>query len=129
MGDFMKYQLLIVFLLGLLLAPAGSWAGAADISGTWEFSVSLDGGPQNVPMTFVFKQAGEKLNGYQSGGSGERKVTGTVKGNKVEFSVEGENRGDSAFKKIFTGTIESPTKMAGTAEFIKGPGKWTATKK
>jgi hypothetical protein len=125
----MKYQLLIIFLLGLSLAPISSRAGAANISGTWEFSVSLDGGPQNVPMTFVFKQQGEKLTGSQSGGSGEQKVTGTVKGNKVEFSVEGKNRSGEPFKNIFTGAIESPTKMTGTAEFKKGPGKWTATKK
>ena len=41
--DYMKYQLMIEFLHGIMLVPAGSWAGAADISGTWEFSVSLDG--------------------------------------------------------------------------------------
>jgi hypothetical protein len=40
-------------------------------------------------MTFVFKQQGEKLTGSQSGGSGETKVTGAVKGNRVEFSLEG----------------------------------------
>jgi hypothetical protein len=63
MEDFMKYQLLIVFLLGLLLAPAGSWAGAADISGTWEFSVSMEDarGPQNALSRFVLKQEGEKV--------------------------------------------------------------------
>jgi hypothetical protein len=127
--DCLKYQLLIVFLLGLLLVPAGSWAGAADISGTWAFSVSLDGGPQNFPMTFVFKQAGEKLTGSQTSGSGEPNVTGTVKGNKVEFSVEGKNRSGESYKNTFTGAIESPTKMTGACEFPKGTGKWTATKK
>jgi hypothetical protein len=125
----MKYRLLAVFLLGILLVPAGSRAGAADISGTWAFSVSLDGGPQNVAMTFVFKQAGEKLTGSQSTGAGEQKVTGTVKGNKVEFSVEGKNRSGEPFKNTFTGAIESPTKMTGVCEFPKGSGKWTATKK
>ena len=125
----MKYSLLIVFLLGLTLMPAGSKAGAADISGTWEFSVSLDGGPQNVPMTFVFKQADEKLTGSQSSGSGEQKITGTVKGNKVEFSVEGKNRSGEPYINKFSGSIEAPTKMTGTVEFPKGPGKWTATRK
>ena len=57
----MKYQLLIVVLLGLALGTAGASPSAANISGTWVFSVSLEGGPQNVPMTFVFKQEGEKL--------------------------------------------------------------------
>ena len=86
----MKYQLLIIFLLGLTFAPISSRAGGADISGTWAFSVSLDGGPQNFPMTFVLKQQGEKLTGSQTSGSGEPKVTGAVRGNKVEFSVEGK---------------------------------------
>jgi hypothetical protein len=125
----MKYQLLIIFLLGLSLAPVGSGAGAVNISGTWEFSISLDGGPQNFPMTFVFKQQGEKLTGSQTSGSGEPKVTGGAKGDKVEFSVEGKNRSGDPFKNTFTGVIESPTKMSGACEFPKGAGKWTATKK
>jgi hypothetical protein len=125
----MKYQLLIVVLLSLALGTAGARAGAADISGTWAFSVSLEGGPQNFPMTFVFKQEGEKLTGTQSGGSGEPKVTGTVKGSKVAFNVEGKNRSGDAYKNTWTGTIESPTRMTGICEFPKGPGKWTATRK
>ena len=94
----MKYQLLIIFLLGLSLGTAGAGARAADISGRWAFSVNLEGGPQNVPMTFVFKQEGEKLSGTQSGGSGEQKVTGTVRGDKVVFSVEGKNRSGEPLK-------------------------------
>ncbi len=127
----MKYQLLIVFLLGLSLGTAGAGTGAADISGTWEFSVSMEDprGPQNVPSTWVFKQEGAKLSGTQSVGSAELKATGTVKGNKVAFTVEGKNRSGEPFKNNFTGTIESPTKMSGTVEFVKGPAKWTATRK
>jgi hypothetical protein len=33
------------------------------------------------------------------------------------------------FKSIFTGVIESPTKMSGAVEFVKGPARWTAAKK
>jgi hypothetical protein len=122
----MKYQLLIILLLGLSLGTVGAGASATDISGTWAFSVNLEGGPQNVKNTFVFKQEGEKLTGDSSGGFPEGKVTGTVKGNKVEFSVEGKNK---LVRINYTGTIESPTKMSGDLEFPKGPGKWTATKK
>jgi hypothetical protein len=80
-------------------------------------------------MAFAFKQRGEKLNGSQTSGSGKPKVTGAVKGNKVEFSVEGKNRSGEPFKNTFTGMIESPIKMSGDCEFPKGAGKWTATKK
>jgi hypothetical protein len=63
MEDCMKYQLLIVLLLGLTLGPAGSSAGATDISGTWEFSVSMEDarGPQNALSTFVLKQGARRL--------------------------------------------------------------------
>jgi len=125
----MKYQLLIILLLGLSLGTAGAGASATDISGTWAFSINLEGGPQNVKNTFVFKQEGEKLTGDSSGGFPEGKVTGTVKGNKVEFSVEGKNRSGESVRINYTGAIESLTKMSGTLEFPKGPGKWTATKK
>ena len=125
----MKYQLLIIFVLGLALATAGVRASATDISGTWAVSVNLEGGPQNVPQTFVFKQVGEKLSGTQTGAASEPKVTGTVKGQKVVFYVEGKNRSGEAYKNTYSGTIESSTKMAGTCEFPKGPGTWTATKK
>ena len=126
----MKSNLLIVVLLGLLLGTPGAGASAADISGTWVFSASLDGEPgPGLTQKFVFKQEGEKLTGTQSDGAGEPKVTGTVKGNKVVFNVEGKNSRGNPYKSTYTGTIESPIKMTGTAEWTKGLGKWTATKK
>ena len=123
----MKYQLLIILLLGLSLGTVRAGASATDISGTWTFSTSMEdpSGPQNVPSTFVLKQDGEKLTGAQ----GDNKVTGTVKGNKVAFNVEGKNRSGELYKNAYTGTIESPTQMSGSVEFVKGPAKWTATKK
>jgi hypothetical protein len=124
----MKYQLLIILLLGLSLGTVGAGAGATDISGTWDCSVNLEGGPQNVKNTFVLKQQGEKLTGSQSGGLGEQQITGAVKGNKVVFGYEGKREGQT-LKITYTGTIESLTKMSGTLQFPKGPGTWTATKK
>lgn len=119
----MKYLLLTIALLGLSLGVAS--ATETNVSGTWTFSVSLDGGPQNFPMTFVIKQEGAKLTGKQ----GDSQLTGSVKGNKIAITVVGKNKGGYDFKNIYTGTIESASKMAGTCEFPKGLGKWTATKK
>ena len=124
----MRFQLLTIVLLGLSLGTAGAGASVTDISGTWDCSVNLEGGPQNVKNTFVFKQQGEKLTGSQSGGLGEHQITGTVKGNKVVFGYEGKREGQT-LKITYNGTLESPTKMTGTLEFPKGPGKWSATKK
>src|SRR5262245_55517952 len=128
----MKSNLLVVVLFGLLLGTAGAWASATDISGTWEFSVTLEieRGPA-LTQTFVFKQQGEKLTGTQPDASagGDGNVTGTVKGNKVVFGVEGKNSRGNPYKCTYTGTLESSTKMTGAAETPKGSAKWTATKK
>jgi len=126
----MKYQLLIIFLLGISLGTAGAWAGAADISGTWVFSVQV-GSHEPDNHTFVFKQEGEKLTGStQSSLFGELKVTGTVKGDKVALSIEAKTSKGHPFKATYTGTIVSPTKMSGDVEYNTAPpGKWTATKK
>jgi hypothetical protein len=50
----MKSQLLIIVLLGLSLGTAVAAAGAADISGTWVFSI--DTGKFRRSLSFVFKQ-------------------------------------------------------------------------
>ena len=107
-------------------------AGAqVDLSGTWVFSVDLEGGGHGDP-TFVLKQADGKLTGTYDGPMGKRDVTGTVTQKTAVFGFEFDNEGQKV-KATYTGTIESPTKMSGTVEFstANGPekGKWTASKK
>jgi hypothetical protein len=135
----MKHQLLIValflvFSLGVGVTPVGSQAKAPTLSGTWAVQYMGSEGP--IKMTFVFKQTGEKLTGDYSGPFGPRKVTGTVKGNKVVFGWEmkGNMAGNEGptFVVAFKGTIESATKMTGTVgnPFCGSEGcEWTATKK
>lgn len=112
-------KLLIVSLLSVA-------AFAADITGTWKATVETDAG-SGTP-TFVFKQDGENLTGTYSGQLGEAKLTGTIKGNKVDWSFEA-SAGDTKAKITYSGTLESGTKMKGTAvlgEF--GKGTFTAEK-
>ena len=126
----MKYQPLIVLLLGLSLGPAGAGTGATDISGTWIFSISRDGVAKTVDVTFVIKQEGEKLSGTYSGPIGEYPITGTVKENMVAMSYEVTNKSTMTVK--LNGTIESPTRMTGTVEYIGGgapSSKWIGNKK
>jgi len=108
----------------LLLAAL---ALAADVSGTWNFTVETPAGTGNP--TFVFQQDGEKLTGTYTGMLGKADVTGTVKGDKIQFQFEASYEGQK-FAVRYSGTIESPTRMKGTAQFADmGEGAWTAVKK
>lgn len=102
---------------------------AADISGTWQLTVETNQGTGNP--TVVFQQQGEKLTGtFNSQIFGEAKITGSVKGNAIEFGFEGE-AGGQQIKVNYQGTIESPTVMKGTAVYAGFDEKatWSATKK
>jgi hypothetical protein len=104
-------------------------AFAADVTGTWQMNVETSQG-SGTP-TAVFQQQGEKLTGtYKSQVFGDAKITGSVKGNAIEFSFEGD-AGGQTLKVTFTGTIESATAMKGTASFagLDANATWTATKK
>jgi len=125
-----KHLLLAFFFVFTAALPAstGFTSGAADISGTWNFSVDLDGGGHGEP-TFVFKQEGDKLTGTYDGPLGQHKVTGTVTDAKAVFGFDFTYDGQKE-KVTYTGNIESPAKMTGTVEFSNGQrGKWTAAKK
>jgi len=99
---------------------------AHDVSGKWTFNVETDAG-SGAP-TFVFKQAGEKLTGTYNGTFGTAELTGTVKGDVIEFSFEAIII-DQKGKVVYTGKIEAADKMKGEVEFSGlGKGTWTGTK-
>ena len=66
---------------------------AADLTGTWSANVVLDAG--NGTATFKLMQMGDTLSGTYSGVLGDAKVTGTVKGNQVEWSFQSDQTYDS----------------------------------
>jgi hypothetical protein len=97
---------------------------AADVTGTWAAAVVLDAGTGTA--TFTFQQTGETLSGTYSGVLGDAKVTGTVKGEQVEWSFDGGPAGKVTYK----GTLDGASKMKGTAEYGQlGKGTFTADKK
>lgn len=119
--------------LGILYLAATMIAAAAtDLTGTWTFSVDLEGGGHGDP-TFVLKQANGKLTGTYTGPIGQQPVTGTVTGNKAIFGYDFERDGVKSHA-TYTATIDGPAKMHGTIEF-KGAqgdgatGTWMGTKK
>lgn len=97
----------------ILTFSLATLAFAADISGTWNMTVETDMGT-GTP-TFVFKQDGENLTGTYSGQLGEAKVTGTVKGEVVEFSFKAAPGGDEITAK-YTAKLSGNTSMKGTVD-------------
>jgi hypothetical protein len=126
--------LFVVFSPGFGLTRVGAEARPVNLTGTW--GLQYMGSQEPIKMTFVLKQTGEKLTGDYSGPFGPRKVTGTVKGNKVVFGWEmsGNMAGPEGptFVVAFKGTIESATKMTGTVgnPFCgRESCEWTGVKK
>ena len=110
-------------------APADTAATGdkTDISGAWAFQVETSAGAGSP--TFTFKQDGEKLAGQYKGAFGEAPLTGTVKGNKVDFVVKVEAQGQQ-MTLTYAGTVEKDGSMKGTAELGEvGSATWTAKRK
>lgn len=106
-----------------------SFGFAADVSGTWQVTVETSQGTGSP--TVDLKQSGEQLTGtFHSQILGDVQLTGTVKGNAIEFGFEGD-AGGQKLKVNYKGTLESPTTMKGTAVYVGFDDKatWTATKK
>jgi len=106
-------------------APAAAPADKSDVSGAWAFQVETPAG-SGTP-TFTFKQEGEKLTGQYKGAFGEAPLTGTVKGNKIDFSIKVQAQGQEATIN-YTGTVEKDGTMKGTVNLGAdiGSGTWTA---
>ena len=110
----------------LLVALIPITAFAHDITGKWTFQVNTDAGSGSP--TFVFKQTGEKLTGTYSGLFGTAELTGTVKGDDIEFSFEA-GTADQKAKIVYKGKIESADKMKGSADLGgMGSGTWSGTR-
>jgi hypothetical protein len=90
--------------------PSGDKSGdKADVTGAWSVTVETEAGSGNP--SFTFKQEGEKLTGRYKGLLGEFDITGTVKGDKIEFSFKA------------TGQVEGVVNYAGTTDGKTMKGK------
>jgi hypothetical protein len=115
--------------LGCAFFLSVALALAADVSGTWQLTVETNQGTGSPTVTF--EQKGEQLTGtYHSQILGEVKLTGTVKGDVIEFSFFGDAGGEK-IKVDYKGSIESATAMKGTAVYhgFDDKATWTAAKK
>lgn len=118
--------MLKLLLIALLAGLAGIPLLAHDISGNWEFTVDTAAGSGSP--SFVFKQDGEKLIGTYNGLLGKADLTGTVKGDQIDFKFDFSYSGQSGVAR-YTGTIESDKKMKGKVQIGDlGEGTWTGTR-
>jgi hypothetical protein len=124
MKTLLKSVLLVV--CALALSSATLLAQGTNVTGDWAFTVTTDQGGGNPTMTF--KQDGEKLTGKYNGQFGSADLTGTVKGNAIQFTFTIDVQGQQA-PATYKGTIEKNS-MKGTMD-IGGmvSGTFTATKK
>jgi hypothetical protein len=114
--------LAMALVIGMICAALA----AHDISGRWEFTVETAMGSGSP--SFVFMQDGEKLTGTYTGLFGKAELSGTVKGDKIDFQFNFSYQGQSGTAH-YSGTIESDTNMKGKVEYSGlGEGEWTAAK-
>lgn len=99
---------------------------AIDVSGTW--SIEVDTGQGTGTPSFTFKQDGEKLAGQYKGLFGEAPVTGTIKGNAIEFWVDVTVEG-TGVRVTYSGTVEKDTMTGKVRLGDFGEGTFKGTRK
>ena len=110
----------------VLLFAATTLLAAADITGKWNAAVETEAG-SGTP-NFTFKQSGDSLTGTYSGQLGEAPITGTVKGDDVEFSFKISPQGDAITVK-YKGKLTGDKQIKGSVDLGgMGTGTFTATK-
>ena len=114
--------------LACISAVALAQANKVDVTGVWIFTVESPAGKSNPTLTF--KQDGEKLTGqYSSQLMGQADLTGTVKGQAIDFIVSATVQGTPIELK-YAGAVETKDSMKGTlsaGDF--GSGTFTGVRK
>jgi hypothetical protein len=119
----------IVLVIGALLAGNAilTAQNKIDVTGNWALEVTTQAGGTTMPSV-TLKQEGEKLTGhYSSQTLGEANVTGTIKGQQIEFSFNVEVQG-FALHVIYTGTVDGNTIKGKISLGELGDGTFTAKK-
>ena len=116
----------VLVLAGVTLLLAGHAVTQAqakiDITGTWNFTVLSPVG--NTQPTATFKVQGENVTGTITSASfGERPITGTLKGQALEFKYQTEVAGEI----LYRGTVESNDAIKGTVYIKNGDSNGTFT--
>ena len=101
------------------LTTAVAMAEPVKIGGVWKFTVELEIGTGHPTVTL--KQDGEKLTGTYDGRYGAAPLEGTIKENKIEFTVSMTAEG-AAVTGVFSGVVEGDKRNKACA------APWTSTR-
>jgi hypothetical protein len=124
-----------MFAKTIVLAVAALLAGSAilqaqsktDVTGKWALEVTTQAGGTTTPEV-TLKQEGEKLTGhYTSEALGEANVTGTIKGQQIEFSFDVEVQG-FGLHVIYIGIVDGNTMKGKISLGELGDGMFTGKK-
>jgi L-seryl-tRNA(Ser) seleniumtransferase len=105
-------------------APAPTAAPIVDVSGQWD--VHIDYVASTSTHTLHLRQVGSQLEGTHQGDFVSRDLSGTIDGNRVQFSSSYTERHGDSLSFRFTGSITG-NEMAGAldmGEYLTG--KWSA---
>jgi hypothetical protein len=117
-----------VLSVGMILAQdAKQEKKSVDLSGTWDISVDTQNGVSTP--TLKLKQQGENITGEYAGRMGTGQVSGTVKGDQIDFQVS-RNMDGNIFVIRYVGQVVDPDKMMGEADLGDyGNATWTAKRR
>jgi hypothetical protein len=105
--------------------PSGEKGGdKIDVTGPWSVTVETEAGSGSP--SFNFKQEGEKLTGKYKGLLGEFDLTGTVKGDKIEFSFKATGQVEGVVN--YTGTTDGKTMKGKVSLAGLGEGTFSGKK-
>ena len=122
----MKFKILTIIVL--LSASAALMAQTkVDVTGKWALEVKTEAGGTTMPDV-TLKQDGEKLTGhYSSQTLGEAEVTGTVKGQQIEFGFNAQVQA-FALQVRYTGTVDGNSMKGKISLGELGDGTFTGKK-
>jgi hypothetical protein len=108
-----------LFVLGLFVVGAS----AQSVAGDWDGSFNTPGGAR--PFKLVLVVDGEKLSGTVKRSAGDVALTGTIKGDTINFSYT-INYGGNDLTLIYSGKVAGDS-MSGTVSFGgNAEESWTA---
>jgi hypothetical protein len=112
----------------LALAAGVAW-GADEPSVTGEWRIHRSAGGNESQQTCTLTQEDQELTGECSADAGPVKATGKIEGKKVTLTYKTERDG-SPLTIVYTGTVESASKISGTVTAVEFgiDGEFTATR-